>query len=268
MESRPELSTQPELLAVKELDTRTIAALIKKQGGEEDVISRLFEKMDRQILLQKDMIDVFKKRKRVLTEFEWTEAKPDKVYHPDSWTQSLDDTPDIFEEKSDFSKELEPYINLNKHLKSMEKLPENFLQRKWNLAHVEENITGRDVSFLSFFDISLGEANQLALIRKGGRSSPLKVTYYDDDGEQKTHEFERDRGNQYQSYRRRANRDLSLWSTVLDGCAQKRSDFKSLPKPLQDKLNNRSEIMEEYLIEVLNVLNDSVSGNTHRSRYL
>src|SRR6202044_3997628 len=98
--------------------------------------------------------------------------------------------------------------NINKHLKSMEKLPDNFLQRKWNLERVEENITGRDVSFLSFFDISLGEANQLALIRKGGRSSPLKVTYYDDDGEQKTHEFERDRGNQYQSDRRRANRDL------------------------------------------------------------
>jgi hypothetical protein len=233
--------------------------LIKKQGGEEDIILRFFEKIDRQILLQKDMIDAFKKGKRGLTEFEWTEAKPDKIYHPDSWTQSLDDTPDVFEEKSDFSKELEPYINIDKHLKSMEKLPANFLQRKWNLAHVEENITGRDVSFLSFFDISLDKANYLAVIRKGGRSSPLKVTY-DDDGEQKTHEFERDRENRHQSNRRRGNRDLSLWSTVLDGCAQKRSDFKGLPKSLQDKLNNRSEIMKEYLNEVLNVLNDSVSG--------
>jgi hypothetical protein len=233
--------------------------LIKKQSGEEDVMSRLLEKMDRQIQLQKDMIDAFKKRKRVLTEFEWTEAKPDKIYHPDSWTQSLDDTPEVFEEKSDFNKELEPYININKHLKSMEKLPENFLQRKWNLVHVGENITGRDVSFLSFFDISLDESNHLALIRKGGRSSPLKVTY-DDGGEAKTHEFGRDRGNQRQSYRRRGTRDLSLWSTVLDGCTQKRSDFKGLPKSLQDKLNNRTEIMKEYLIEVLNVLNDSVSG--------
>jgi hypothetical protein len=212
------------------------------------------------------MIDAFKKRKRVLTEFEWTEAKPDRIYHPDSWTQSLDDTPEVFEEKSDFSKELEPYVNINKHLKSMEKLPENFLQRKWNLAQIEENVTGRDVSFLSFFDISLDEANKLALIRKGGRSSPLKVTY-DDGGEPKTHEFERDRQNRHQSYRRRGNRDLSLWSTVLDGCAQKRSDFKGLPKPLQDKLNNRTEIMKEYLTEVLNVLNDSVSDNPRRSRY-
>ena len=234
--------------------------MIKKQGNEEDIISRLFEKIDRQILLQKDMIDVFKKRKRVLTEFEWTEAKPDKIYHPDSWTQSLDDTPEVFEEQSDFSKELEPYVNINKHLRNMEKLPEKFLQRTWNLAHVEENITGRDVSFLSFFDISLDESNRLTLIRKGGRSSPLKVTY-DDGGEQKTHEFGRGRENQRQSYRRRGSRDLTLWSTVLDGCAQKRPDFKRLPKPLQDKLNNRTEIMKEYLIEVLNVLNDSVSGN-------
>src|SRR3954447_10969133 len=163
---------QRESPAIKQLNTKAIAALIKKQGGEEDVISRLFEKIDKQILLQKDMIDAFKKRKRGLTEFEWTEAKPDKIYHPDSWIQSLDDTPEVFEEKNDFSKELKPYININKHLKSMEKLPANFLQRKWNLAHVEENITGRDVSFLSFFDISLGEANHLALIRKGGRSSP------------------------------------------------------------------------------------------------
>ena len=163
------LATEAEPSTAKPSIAEAVTQLITKQEIEEEILSLLWERMDKQIQLHRETIEALNKNKRMVTAFDWTEAEFGNIYHPDSWVQSLDDTPDFFEAENDLSEKLKPFKQIKTYLKSLTRR-DHFEKRKWSLANMKDYIKADDLSFLTFFDISFGSRGRLIRLRSGGRS--------------------------------------------------------------------------------------------------
>ncbi len=174
----------------------------------------IYDLLEKQITLQNSIIDMLRKPTTnvMLSDFDWTKTKPARgqTYHPLAWVQSLDDTPEVFQEEQIKKVELRSEIKKYLHRK---RRSEEVKSRTWTIGNVGDRVPVEDILFLSFFDITLNEIDKFSVKRGGGRSVP--VTYFYNHGNETNNVFgdarELDNPEPIES-----NGSLSLWTLYLD----------------------------------------------------
>lgn len=84
--------------------------------------------------------------------FEWMAYKPDQLFHPDWWVQSLHDTPEIYQVTQ--TKDLPLRRDIRRYLRGRDSL-EVIQYPDYSPANINKKIPAEDLQFLSVFDFRL-----------------------------------------------------------------------------------------------------------------
>lgn len=85
--------------------------------------------------------------------FDWLKCKPTRYYHLSSWVQSLDDTPEQFQEiKTPFAPQRR---GVTKYLTG--KIDSDSLELTYTKETVKHDITPEDLEYLSAYDFNLND---------------------------------------------------------------------------------------------------------------
>ncbi|KAL2072990.1 hypothetical protein VTL71DRAFT_10314 [Oculimacula yallundae] len=101
----------------------------------------------RQLLVQEDLTGNFSAKA-----FDWVSCKPEKLYHPDWWIQSLQDTPDMYQGKQ--TKDVPLRKDIRRYLASRERM-DIINDPNYTPENIKDKIPAAEVQFLSVFDLYL-----------------------------------------------------------------------------------------------------------------
>lgn len=190
----------------------------------------------------------------------WRESKPNLLYHPDAWLQSLDDTPaDLFPKRQkkdmDVRKSIKGYLNL----KGADKLQ----PPKWDLNNVSHEIKPIHLLFLSSFDIV--QDKDKFVVQKIGRTDQSQITkFFDPKGDDENSDQDsdsEDENDTTKSWDKQFSSHSKVWSTLLSQDTIDASKFPDAPddrrKSLLD-LTQRKTFSIKYQKRLFDRLNDSV----------
>ncbi|KAL3424188.1 GTPase-activator protein for ras-like GTPase containing protein [Phlyctema vagabunda] len=101
----------------------------------------------RQLLVQDEM-----GINRIAKPFDWGSCKPNHIYHPTWWVQSLNDSPESFKAKQ--TKDVVLRKNARQYFKKRE--AEHIIKNpEYTLANIKQKVPAEDLQFLSVFNLSL-----------------------------------------------------------------------------------------------------------------
>ncbi len=86
--------------------------------------------------------------------FDWMTYKPDKLYHPPWWIQSLDDTPENYKWKQ--TKDVPLRREILRYLTNSD-TNQRISAPEWTIGNIEREILPMDVQFMSLFDLRLND---------------------------------------------------------------------------------------------------------------
>ncbi|CZT10086.1 uncharacterized protein RCO7_03218 [Rhynchosporium graminicola] len=101
----------------------------------------------RQLLVQEDLTGNIS-----VKAFDWVSCKPGKVYHPDWWIQSLQDTPDMYQAKQ--TKDVPLRKDIRRYLASRERM-DIIMDPNYTPENIKTKIPAAELQFLSVFDLYL-----------------------------------------------------------------------------------------------------------------
>ncbi|KAH9217918.1 hypothetical protein DL95DRAFT_89415 [Leptodontidium sp. 2 PMI_412] len=101
----------------------------------------------RQLLVQEDTTGDFPAKA-----FDWVSCKPGRLYHPDWWVQSLQDTPDMYQAKQ--TKDVPLRKDVRRYLASRERM-DIINEPSYTPENIESKIPAAELQFLSVFDLHL-----------------------------------------------------------------------------------------------------------------
>jgi hypothetical protein len=196
-------------------------------------------------------------------EFDWRSRRPQTIFFPDTFTQSLEDTPELFQSKQ--LKNVSIRSNVKKYLEKRNN-DMTMADPDWSLDTAEEKIKAEELLYLSCWDLS----------RSGGfgtgiyiRSSKGRVDEdyqkipisYSDDGNTLSYSLENESPSDEIAEGSKTRTPPPLWSFYLNGCADQHKKFAGLSKSLGEKLTDsgtRKEVLSRYQKSLFSILNDSV----------
>jgi hypothetical protein len=195
-------------------------------------------------------------------EFDWRCRRPQRIYYPDAFTQSLEDTPELFRSKQ--LKNVSIRSNIKKYLEKKNN-GEIVAAPDWSLDTAAQNIKAEELLYLSCWDLSRdGDGGTSIYIssskgRVDDECQTIPISYSDHDGVV-TYPLTNGPSD---GIIEGSNTGTSstLWSFYLNGCPEQHCSFSGLPKPLKDKLRDpttRNDVLSQYQKSLFSRLNDSV----------
>lgn len=84
--------------------------------------------------------------------FDWMTCKPEKLFYPDWWIQSLEDTPEVYQAKQTknvpLRKDIRRYLS-SRHCRAVIEDPE------YTVANINSKLAAEDLQFVSVFELFL-----------------------------------------------------------------------------------------------------------------
>ncbi|KAH7416666.1 hypothetical protein BKA64DRAFT_272574 [Cadophora sp. MPI-SDFR-AT-0126] len=202
----------------------------KRDFWDESVVELLRKQLEKQDAL----IQALAKQSDNAFAFDWTRCEPPVPFHPATWLQSLDDTPELFRStetrRVHLRSELERYLNvprgieLNQRRGSIvEPAPD------WTAGNISDKFEGDELMYISIYDIGLkdGAYRKHQVI---GRLEPLRNILIDG---RTNFDFEFAHFFAIGQLETR----LGMWASYLDNHLGGAPEFRSLPDSIQRKYN-------------------------------
>ena len=189
--------------------------------------------------------------------YSWFEARPDLIYYPNAWIQSLDDTPKkLFHKKQ--TKNLSLRKRIRKYINSKDQ--EMKLQPpKWDMNNVIDEIPPRDLLFLSAFDL-IQENDTFRLLISGRADQNQVKGFFDPNGEESDFDINSDSDDEVDEMPDN-DQSLQVWSTLLGTHPVDPASLDKLSREKAIKLaveTERKKFSKQYQQRLFNKLNDSV----------
>jgi hypothetical protein len=153
------------------------------EDGVVDLLRKQLDKQDRLLQALKNDTDI-------AYEFDWVRHQPPQQFHPETWVQSIDDTPELFRaaqtKKVQLRNEIQNYLvskqnETNASLAStstdaQEHLEAALLPPEWTKANIREQFTHDEMRFLTVVNlVKPGSNDSRTSNREAGRLSIQQV---------------------------------------------------------------------------------------------
>ncbi|RFU28998.1 hypothetical protein B7463_g7345, partial [Scytalidium lignicola] len=244
----------------------------KRVQSESAEFDRLYEMLETQMMFQKSLLETLQKRDptELSSKYDWTGVKPGwgENLHPQTWVQSLDDTPEKFREaqlrKVQLRSEVKKYL---RRKNGNEEVP----IRNWSIGEIYTQIPIKDVLYLSFFDLTLGKASTFYIKSRGGRANPLQIPQeFTGNDNQLMYLFDEAQKVEL-SERNDSTRNSSLWSCYLENRVKGYPYLDKIHPRAEEILANpkiRQSLLTKFLSDIHTVLDDSMVDQDVRHRLL
>ena len=194
-------------------------------------------------------------------EFDWRSRRPQRISFPDTFTQSLEDTPELFQSKQ--LKNVSIRSNVKKYL---ENKGMTMPDPDWSLDTAEEKIKAEELLYLSCWDLSRSSSSGTGIYIRSSKGrvdedfQKIPISY-SDDGNILSYSLENESPSEEIVEGSKTRTPPPLWSFYLNGFADQHKKFAGLSKSLREKLTDpgtRKEVLSRYQKSLFSILNDSV----------
>ncbi|KAH8597407.1 hypothetical protein B0O99DRAFT_76478 [Bisporella sp. PMI_857] len=271
--------TETEMMNEKEM--KSVVESKPKKDSPDDTIADLLR---RQLQKQDIIINCLKKENDMVLEYDWINFSPPYILHPDTWIQSLDDTPELYRSAQTKTVQLRngilQYFDRKVKSEAGTTLEKDLLAPpEWTVGKIAEQFDLDELLHLTVIDIGFhwngrtevtitGRLQHQELIDEDGKNNEPQIFTFDG-GNHEPNAF----GPSPESL------TLRLWTTYLDGylaedqpvlkgdaLQRKYAGLSSKFKELLKSPKTLKEVKEKQRNALLHVLNDSLLDRAVRYR--
>ncbi|KAK0100648.1 hypothetical protein ONS95_007101 [Cadophora gregata] len=127
----------------------TIRDILLQMKKLQEELSKEHLMQMRQLLVQEDIAGSFQ-----VKAFDWVSCKPGKLYHPDRWVQSIQDTPDLYQAKQ--TKDVPLRKDVRQYLARREGI-DIIAEPSYTPENINSKLPAAELQFLGVFDLHLSK---------------------------------------------------------------------------------------------------------------